>query len=174
MKSNFLFAVLTAFLLSTSLTISVKNEQRSKRQESRPTFEQREQRQCNKMVKELMLDDVTSAKFIPIYKQYLEEIRTCKFSKYKKSMKKGKNKITQTDADIEKMIKNQFAQTRKMVDIQEKYYTEFQKVLTPKQILRIYRPMNQRMFVGKDFNHQRRMRPNMKMHQIHQNQKVSE
>ncbi len=173
MKSNFLFAVLTAFLLSSSLTVSGQNEQRSKKQENRPTFEQMEQKQCNKMVKELMLDDVTSAKFIPIYKQYLEEIRTCKFLKYKKSMKKGENKVTQTDADIEKMIKDQFAQTRKMVDIQEKYYTEFQKILTPKQILRIYHPMNQRMFNDKGPKHQRRMRPNMNMHPMYQNQKVN-
>ena len=172
MKSNFLFAVLTAFLLSSPLTIFGQNEQKSKGQQNRPTFEQVEQKQCNRMVKELMLDDVTSAKFIPIYKQYLEDIKACKLSKYKRNMKERDNKVAQTDADIEKMIKDQFEQTRRMVDIQEKYYIDLQKILTPKQILKIYRPMSQRMFGGKGFNHQRRMRPNMKMHQI--NQKVNE
>jgi len=173
MKSNFLFAVLTAFLLSSPLTIFGQNEQKSKRQENRPTFEQVEQKQCNRMVKELMLDDVTSAKFIPLYKQYLEDIRACKLLKYKRDMKERNNKVAQTDEEIEKMIKDQFEQTRKMVDIQEKYYNDFQKILTPKQILRIYRPMSQKMFGEKGFNHQRKMRPDMKMHRMNQNQKVS-
>lgn len=43
-----------------------------------------------------------------------------------------------TDAEIAKQIKDQFAQSRKLLDIREKYYTEFSKVLSQKQVTRIY------------------------------------
>lgn len=43
-----------------------------------------------------------------------------------------------TDAEIEKQIKDQFAQSRKILDIREKYYNEFRKILSPKQIAKIY------------------------------------
>ena len=43
-----------------------------------------------------------------------------------------------TDAEIAKMLKGQFAQSRKMLDIREKYYNEFSKILSQKQIMKIY------------------------------------
>ena len=43
-----------------------------------------------------------------------------------------------TDAEIEKEIKDQFAQSRKILDVREKYYNEFRKILSPKQIMKIY------------------------------------
>ena len=43
-----------------------------------------------------------------------------------------------TDAEIEKQIKDQFAQSRKILDVREKYYNEFRKILSPKQIMKIY------------------------------------
>ena len=36
------------------------------------------------------------------------------------------------------MLKDQFAQSRKMLDIREKYYNEFSKILSQKQIMKIY------------------------------------
>ena len=45
---------------------------------------------------------------------------------------------TLTDAEVEQVIKARFAQSRKMLDIREKYYNEFRKILSPKQIAKIY------------------------------------
>lgn len=39
---------------------------------------------------------------------------------------------------MEKAIKDRFAQSRKILDIREKYYNEFRKILSPKQIMKIY------------------------------------
>ncbi len=47
-------------------------------------------------------------------------------------------KPVMTDAEIAKMLKDQFAQSRKMLDIREKYYNEFSKILSQKQIMKIY------------------------------------
>lgn len=43
-----------------------------------------------------------------------------------------------TDEQIATMLRNQFAQSRKMLDIREKYYNEFSKILSQKQIMKIY------------------------------------
>ena len=44
-----------------------------------------------------------------------------------------------TDAEVEQQIKGRFAQSRKILDVREKYYDEFRKILSPKQIMKIYR-----------------------------------
>ena len=43
-----------------------------------------------------------------------------------------------TDEDIDKMMRNRFLQSRKTLDIREKYYDEFRKFLSPKQVQKIY------------------------------------
>ena len=43
-----------------------------------PTPEQRIERQAARMDKELMLDDETSAKFLPLYKEYLQAMAECR------------------------------------------------------------------------------------------------
>ena len=40
--------------------------------------------------------------------------------------------------EAEKMIMAQISQTRKMVDLREKYYTRFKTVLSPQQIIKLY------------------------------------
>ena len=62
----------------------------------------------------------------------------------KESCPQGRTKCTQgekpalTDAEIEARIEKRFAQQRQMLDIREKYYKELKKILTPKQLQRIY------------------------------------
>ena len=39
---------------------------------------------------------------------------------------------------MEQQIEARFAQSRKILDIRERYYKEFRKMLSPKQIMKIY------------------------------------
>ena len=48
------------------------------------------------------------------------------------------NGLGTSAAEIEKQIKDQFAQSRKILVVREKYYNEFRKILSPKQIMKIY------------------------------------
>ena len=41
-------------------------------------------------------------------------------------------------AEVDKMMRERFAQSRKMLDIREKYYDEFRKFLAPKQVQKIF------------------------------------
>ena len=146
MKMKFIYVLLGALLLGSQMSLSAQNnDNREKKQ--RPTQEQMVQMQTNQMVKTLMLDDATAAKFTPVYEKYLNELRECRMMNIKPRVKKDATQATEatktprsamTDADIAKMLKDQFAQSRKMLDIREKYYNEFSKILSQKQILKIY------------------------------------
>lgn len=104
--------------------------------------------QCNQVVKALLLDDATAAKFTPVYMQYLKELSESRVSNSRKlkaketatpeNVQKTEPKSIPTDAEVEKAIKDRFAQSRKILDIREKYYNEFRKILSPKQIMKIY------------------------------------
>ena len=142
MKTKFIY-VLMATLLIGSQTISAQNKD-NRDNKQRPTPEQMAKRQTNQMVKTLMLDDATAAKFTPVYENYLKELRECRMMNRRDRMKNNNAETKQTpkpvltDKEIEKQIKDQFAQSRKILDIREKYYNEFSKILSPKQIMKIY------------------------------------
>lgn len=90
-----------------------------------------------------MLDDATTAKFIPVYQNYLKELRECRMMNRAKQRVEGTGvkpepKPLLTDAEVEQQIKGRFAQSRRILDVREKYYNEFRKILSPKQIMKIY------------------------------------
>lgn len=149
MKTKFIYVILAALLMGSPMTLSAQNKGNKERKE-RPTAEQMMQRQTDHMVKALMLDDATAAKFTPVYEKYLKELRQCRTMGHKPRVKKDATqdananaakdapKSAMTDAEIAKILKDQFAQSRKMLDVREKFYNEFSQVLSQKQIMRIY------------------------------------
>ena len=65
-----------------------------------------------------------------------------------------------TDEEIAQEIERQFTQGRKVIDVKEKYYKEFKKILTMKQIREVYRleRFNMRR-MGKEINRRQGMKP---------------
>ena len=153
MKNKFIYVILAALLMGSQWTLSAQNRENRERKQ-RPTPEQMIQFQTNQMIKTLMLDDATAAKFTPVYEKYLKDQNECRMMGHKFKARKEADKPTNkaaeatapkevqkpamTDAEIAQMLKNQFAQSRKMLDIREKYYNEFSKILSQKQIMRLY------------------------------------
>lgn len=148
MKTRLTSLLVLALCAVGSLSAQPRQKQtETKAEKPRLTEEERIQRQANRMSAELMLDDKTSAKFTDVYQQYLKEMNDCR-KENRKAMKEscpqGRTKCTQgekpalTDAEIEARIEKRFAQQRQMLDIREKYYKELKKILTPKQLQRIY------------------------------------
>ncbi|WP_300833024.1 hypothetical protein [uncultured Bacteroides sp.] len=146
MKTRLMYLVLAVFLMGGQVVSAQNKDNKDNRDnKQRPTPEQVMKRQTNMMVKTLMLDDATAAKFVPVYENYLKELRECRTMNRKSRAENGGNakggqaqNAVQTDAEIEKQIKDRFVQSRKILDVREKYYNEFRKVLTPKQIQKIY------------------------------------
>lgn len=169
MKTRFFYVILSVMLMSSQALLMAQNSDGQTKRE-RPSQEEVIQMQTNHMIKALMLDDATAAKFSPVYEKYLKDLRECRMMNHKPRVKKdagqGENKDQLlTDAEIEKNIKDQFAQSRKMLDIRESYYNEFRKILTPKQVMRIYQM--ERIYVDK-FKKEFDRRKNMKNREMHQ------
>ena len=151
MKTKYFFVLMMAMFMGTQV-MSAQNEQGKERKHSRKrlTMEQIADMQANKIIGDLGLDDKTAAKFTDVYKKYMKELDdVCKefFRDFKKpgGMEKGKDgaKVHKriqppTDAEVDKMMRYRFKQSRKMIDIREKYYDEFRKFLSPKQVQKVY------------------------------------
>ena len=142
MKAKFIYVFLTCLMIGSQLGLSAQNPM-NKDKKKRHTPEQVMEHQTNQMVKMLMLDDATTAKFIPVYQNYLKELRECRMMNRAKQRAEGTGvkpepKPLLTDAEVEQQIKGRFAQSRRILDVREKYYNEFRKILSPKQIMKIY------------------------------------
>ena len=135
-------------LLVAGSQVSLFAQQQADRTKKKPRFtpEQMMEMQTNRIVKALALDDATTAKFTPVYTQYLKDLRECRAEAWKQmkqdkaeaGKQPGAKKEMLTDAEVEQRIKDRFAHSRKMLDIREKYYKEFKKILTPRQLQKIY------------------------------------
>ena len=118
--------------------------------------------QCNMIIRELALDDATTERFRKVYNEYLKELHSTYNPKLdnikcpycgrencdgtdcpgpqgeKEQSYKKVGRDLPTDAEVEARIKARFDQSRKILDVREKYYKEYRKFLSPKQIQRIY------------------------------------
>lgn len=134
MKKLFkMVAMLTAALAICSAAVA---QEPAKPKKEKLTPEQVAQVQAREIAYTLGLDDKTCEKFIQTFCAYRMEIREA--SKAKKAVNKGVDRNNMTEAQVEAGIKAQFAHTRKVVDIREKYYAEYRKFLNPRQIERVY------------------------------------
>jgi len=168
MKTNSIWVLLVACLLGTQ-TISAQNDVNKKSNRKRMSIEQMVDMQANRISNELGLDDKTSSKFIDLYKKYMKEINDVRkkdmppIPKTKSDEKKPHSNAPipkMSDDDVDKMMKERFALSRKILDIREKYYDEFRKFLSPKQVKKIYDQgeMNRGKFQN-ELNRRQGMRP---------------
>ena len=149
MKTKYFWMLMVALFVGTQV-MSAQNEQgkhHGKRTHKRMTMEQMVDMQSNKIIGELGLDDKTAAKFKDVYAKYMKEMNDLRKEgmdfRMRGRMQKGdtlaKMKIQMpTDDEVDKMIRDRFKQSRKILDIREKYYDEFRKFLSPKQVQKVY------------------------------------
>ncbi len=102
-------------------------------------IEMRTKYMCN----ELMLSEETAAKFAPLYKSYLDEMQKVmnigRKSKEEIEALKNKGPREITDKEIDEQFKARFERTAKMNTLQETYYGKFRKILSAKQVSKIFR-----------------------------------
>ena len=82
------------------------------------------------------LSDAVSAKFVPLYISCCSEIEAV-FSKYPITFPSEGESLT--DAQLKKNNDNRFHIARAIMDIREKYYKKYNKILTASQIDLLYR-----------------------------------
>jgi len=163
MKTKYFWMLVVAFMMGTQVINAQADKPKGKREHKRPTMEQIIQMQSQRIVDELGLDDKTAAKFAEVYKKYMKEMDDLRkqYMPAKSDFKKDKPSMPKslTDADVDKMMRDRFAQARKMLDVREKYYDEFRKFLSPKQVQKVY---NQGMANKERFHKEMRRRSDMK------------
>ena len=155
--------ILGMFLMGMLMCAQVMNAQVAEQNapRKRMTKEQMTELRINRMMNDLELDDAAAAKFKVTYQKYMEEMAalraTCPMMKGKKP---GDEKVhRRTDAEVDKAIQDRFDMSRKKLDLREKYYKEFRKFLSPRQIEKIYfKEKNYGKAMRKEFGRRKAMK----------------
>ncbi|MGI6233518.1 MAG: hypothetical protein ACOYJF_11860 [Prevotella sp.] len=124
----------TMMLVVALFTSMMAQAQQSTAKNTQVNREDFAQKQALNIAEQLAFDDKTTNKFVTTYSQYCKEIATMRPTRQPKRDRTE----TLTDKEVEQRIKARFDHSRKMLDIREKYYNEYSKFLSPKQIERVY------------------------------------
>lgn len=127
MKTVRFFILALAVILCT---VSASAQDAGKQRLSR---EQMIETQAKHIASDLALNDKTYNKFISTYVSYKKELWSIA-PKRKKSNKAA----SQTEEQAAQNMQRRFEQSQKVLDIRNKYYKEFSKFLTQKQIELMY------------------------------------
>lgn len=155
-----------ALLLSVSATMMAAD----RGEMNRPSQEERIGQQWRQIAAKLMLSDAQTEKLASTYADFCKEMKvlrpqhmrgngmqkdslSAKKKLGKRSMKRGLQQREQlSDAQIAKLTKQRMANQRRKIDIQEKYFDKFNKVLTARQsaylINHVGRPHGMRQMGG--------------------------
>ncbi len=124
--------IIRLLLVTVAMTVFCGTAGAQKAERQRPSREQLAEVQAKHIAQQLALDDATTAKFVDTYCRCQKEIWALG---PKPKRQRGQ---TETEAGSEQAIKERFGRSQKLLDIREKYYEEYSKFLTQKQIQRVY------------------------------------
>lgn len=131
-----LASIIALALIGTASAYAQEEGQQQEKQ--RPTPEEMAERQASKMASELLLSDAEAAKFTPVFKAYKLEIRAVN-DQYRPAKRDENMKGTPlSDDEVKARIEANFEKSQKILDIRKAYFQKFQKVLTIKQIKKLY------------------------------------
>ncbi len=130
------FMLLAAAALLTVTTIRAQETSHSEKpapQQQHKPLEQFAALQARYIASELAFDEETARQFTETFCRYHKELRDLR-SERPRVMEGDR----QTEEAIRQSILARFDQSRKMLDLREKYYTEYSRFLTQRQIRRVY------------------------------------
>lgn len=125
-----IFNVMMLVVAMTMFTVNSFAQAPNNKQ--RLTREQLSEKQAKYIANDLSLDDETTAKFINTYTQCQKEI----WALGPRPRRNGNN--NNNEEQIEQNIKKRFEMSEKILNIRQKYYKEYSKFMTQKQIQRVY------------------------------------
>ena len=129
MKKMISLAICAIMMAVCSTAVQAQTEQSKKQRMSR---EELAEKQARHIAHQLALDDATTQKYVETYKACQQEVWALG------PRVKTKKKAEMTEAESEQAIKARFEQSEKILKIREKYYKEYSKFMTQKQIERAY------------------------------------
>ena len=122
---------MVALMVFAFCTISMAQDEKQ-----RMSREQLAEKQAMHIAQELAFDDATTQRFIETYCACQQEIWAL-----------GPRRETEpaTEEEAEQAIKERFERSQAVLNLREKYYKQYSKFLTQKQILRVYELEHQAM-----------------------------
>jgi hypothetical protein len=84
----------------------------------------------------LKLDQVAFDQFRPVYLKYERELSSIDFREMARLIRVDSDSLTAEQAD--RLIVTQLEVAKSLLEVREKYYKEFRKVLAPQQIIKLY------------------------------------
>ena len=122
---------LLVLALSLTATASAENQKKGQRPQGMHQVSMTE-----RIVDELDLDDATAARFTTVYNQYVSEMHAAYKQHAMIRPQKGDDgkKKRLTDEQIKHNLEEQLALSQATLDLRKKYYKEYLKILTPRQI----------------------------------------
>ena len=105
-------------------------------EQQRMSREQLAEKQAKHIAQELSFDEATTQRFIETYCACQQEVW---------ALGPRQKAETVTEEEAEQVIKERLERSRAVLDLREKYYEEYSKFLTQKQILRVFELEHQSM-----------------------------
>ena len=105
-------------------------------EQQRMSREQLAEKQAKHIAQELSFDEATTQRFIETYCACQQEVW---------ALGPRQKAETVTEEEAEQVIKERLERSRAVLDLREKYYEEYSKFLTQKQIFRVYELEHQAM-----------------------------
>lgn len=133
-----LFTVL-ALVVVASTAFAQDNDARAQRERQRA--EQSAVKQATAIAKNLKFEGELKDDFVVIYTEYQLALSDARMADMTARMSR-RQLNSRTDEDIESDILAGFASERMIIDVREKYYKEFRRILTPTQIQDVYNEEN--------------------------------
>ncbi len=112
------------------------NAQNSSRQ--RLTREELAEKQARYIAGEMVMDEETTKLFVETFCQYQKDI-------WALGPRPEKSASNLSEQEAEQAMNDRFAHSQKILDLRKKYYSEYSKFLTPRQIERVYESERQMM-----------------------------
>lgn len=81
----------------------------------------------------LLLDDAAQAKFVPLYQEYMKALAECRTPRTRRA---PEAKVTEKELD--EQMKLRFESEQKRLDVQKNYYDKFKKIMTVRQVQKLY------------------------------------
>ncbi len=146
--------IIRTLLLAVMMTACCVTTNAQDKGKQRISREQLAETQARHIAQQLAFDDETTAKFVDTYSRCQKEVWSLA---PRKRVGKGASK---NDRETEEAIEERFDRSQKLLDIRKKYYKEYSKFLTPKQIQRVYSiEKNMMKRLGKNTNRRKNRRP---------------
>lgn len=130
MKTILKIIIAVTLIVTSGVTASAQQDNRQ-----RLSREQLAEKQAQRIAEEVAMDNATTKRFIDTYCRCQKEIWTVAPKPHKRN---DKDAGVKTDEQTEQNIKARFERSQKILDIRQKYYAEYSKFLTQKQIQSVY------------------------------------